>query len=154
MWLQTDKFGLSCPRIQIKPLRGKVWEVKFRAAGGGYRLLYVMITAEEMVVLHAFKKKTRKTPAKDLDLAGETSEGDTGMKKKRKAYRPARGFVEQQLRDPEIRVMYEQERARTVPSALTGYESRGRDAACTYPANTTASLCGPTAQLQRWAIGS
>ena len=31
-----------------------------------------------------------------------------------KAYRPARPFIEKQLNDPEIRVLYEQERAKTV----------------------------------------
>lgn len=32
----------------------------------------------------------------------------------KKAYRPARKFVEQQLKDPEVRVMFEQERAKTL----------------------------------------
>lgn len=63
------EFGLLCPRVTFKPLRGKLWEVKFSAEGGGYRIGYVMIGGDRMVWLHAFKKKTNKTPTRDLELA-------------------------------------------------------------------------------------
>lgn len=63
------EFGLDCPRVQFRQLRGKLWEVKFSAQGGGYRIGYVMIDRETMVWLHAFKKTTQKTPTADLDLA-------------------------------------------------------------------------------------
>ncbi len=32
-------------------------------------MAYVLVTAEEMVILHAFRKSTQKTPLRDLDLA-------------------------------------------------------------------------------------
>ncbi|HXH76762.1 MAG TPA: type II toxin-antitoxin system RelE/ParE family toxin [Bacteriovoracaceae bacterium] len=64
-----EKHGLSCPRIRFRQLQGKLWEIKFNAVGGGYRIAYVMIESNTMVWLHAFKKKTQKTPAGDLELA-------------------------------------------------------------------------------------
>lgn len=63
------EYGLSCPRVTFKPLRGKLWEVKFSAKGGGYRICYVMVDGDNMIWLHAFKKTTQKTPVNDLALA-------------------------------------------------------------------------------------
>lgn len=63
------EYGLDCPRVIFKHLRGKLWEIKFSAPGGGYRICYVTIQKDSMVWLHAFKKMTQKTPAKDLNLA-------------------------------------------------------------------------------------
>lgn len=67
--LGLEQFGLTYSRAQLKPLRGKLWEIKFSSSGGGFRMAYVLVTAEEMVVLHAFRKTTQKTPLRDLDLA-------------------------------------------------------------------------------------
>jgi phage-related protein len=63
------EYGLNCPRVTFKPLRGKLWEVKFKAKGGGYRIAYVLIEKETMVWLHAFRKTTQKTPKSDLAIA-------------------------------------------------------------------------------------
>ena len=63
------RYGLECPRVQFRQLRGKLWEVKFSAASGGYRIAYVVVERDIMVWLHAFKKSTRKTPREDLELA-------------------------------------------------------------------------------------
>ena len=38
-------------------------------AGGQFRVLYVAKFAEAVYVLHAFEKKSRKTPKPDMDLA-------------------------------------------------------------------------------------
>ena len=62
-------YGLECPRVTFKPIKGKLWEVKFKVIGGGYRVLYVILANENMVWLHVFKKKTQKTPQKDLKIA-------------------------------------------------------------------------------------
>ncbi len=64
-----EKYGLDCPRVQFRQLRGKLWEVKFNAPSGGFRIAYVVVQLETMVWLHTFKKKTQKTPANDLDIA-------------------------------------------------------------------------------------
>ncbi|MDH4468537.1 MAG: type II toxin-antitoxin system RelE/ParE family toxin [Bacteriovoracaceae bacterium] len=64
-----EKYGFGCPRVQFRQLRGKLWEVKFNAISGGYRVAYVVIESDTMVWLHAFKKKTQKTPVSDLEVA-------------------------------------------------------------------------------------
>lgn len=64
-----ERYGLGYSRVRFKPLRGKLWEVKFSAQGGGYRVAYVMVSGDEMVWLHAFRKTTQKTPIRELDLA-------------------------------------------------------------------------------------
>ena len=64
-----EKYGLSCPRVQFRQLRGKLWEVKFNTPSGGYRIAYVVIEKDTMVWLHTFKKKTQKTPTGDLQIA-------------------------------------------------------------------------------------
>lgn len=38
---------------------------------GEYRVLYVAKFAESVYVLHAFEKKTRRTPKQDIDLAAK-----------------------------------------------------------------------------------
>lgn len=43
-------------------------EIRIRAAGA-FRLLYVARFSEAVYVLHAFAKKSRKTPQPDIDLA-------------------------------------------------------------------------------------
>lgn len=65
----VEQFGFDCPRVQFRQLSGKLWEIKFAAPGGGYRIAYVVIDREQMVWLHAFKKKTQKTPGGDLKIA-------------------------------------------------------------------------------------
>ncbi len=64
-----EKYGLGCPRVQFRQLRGKLWEVKFNSPSGGYRIAYVVVESETMVWLHAFKKRTQKTPTGDLEIA-------------------------------------------------------------------------------------
>lgn len=69
VFTEIEKSGLDAARVAFKPLAGKLWEIKFSALGGGYRILYVLMGKESMVWLHAFKKKTQKTPARHLNLA-------------------------------------------------------------------------------------
>jgi phage-related protein len=47
-----------------------IWEVRTRFATRLARVLFVLI-GDEMVLLHGFIKKERKTPKPDLDLARE-----------------------------------------------------------------------------------
>lgn len=57
------------PRVEFKQLSGKLWEIKFTSKGGKYRIAYVVVVGDKMVWLHAFKKKTQKTPKNDLEIA-------------------------------------------------------------------------------------
>lgn len=61
--------GLEYAAVEFKHLQGKLWEIKFKARGGGYRIIYVVVEQEVMVWLHALKKDSQKTPPEDLELA-------------------------------------------------------------------------------------
>lgn len=61
--------GLQAKGAVLRQLEGKLWEIKIKAPSGGYRLLYVLLSANAMMLLHAFKKKTQKTPLNELAVA-------------------------------------------------------------------------------------
>ncbi len=53
----------------VKHLEGSLWEMRMKAPAGIARAIYMTTKGRRIVVLHAFVKKTRKTPRKTLDLA-------------------------------------------------------------------------------------
>ena len=53
----------------VKHLRGKLWEMRFGGRDGIGRAIYVAAVGRRVVVVHAFVKKTQKTPTAALDLA-------------------------------------------------------------------------------------
>lgn len=69
VYLGIQEHGLGYERVAFRQLDGKLWEIKYSAKGGGYRIAYVLIEKDCMVWLHAFKKKSQKTPRQDLELA-------------------------------------------------------------------------------------
>ena len=46
----------------IKPLRDKLWEMRMTGRDGIARAIYVTAKERRIVILHAFRKKTRRTP--------------------------------------------------------------------------------------------
>ena len=64
-----ESHGLAAKGAIFRQLDGKLWEIKIKTPGGGYRFLYVLLDKASMMLVHAFKKKTQKTPLKELDLA-------------------------------------------------------------------------------------
>ena len=61
--------GLSAVGCQFRQIEGKLWEIKIRAPTGGYRIFYVMISSDELMCLHAYKKQGQKAPKKELGIA-------------------------------------------------------------------------------------
>ena len=53
----------------VKHLNGKLWELRAKAPEGIAHGLYVTVTGRRVVVLHAFEKKTEKTPRTEIELA-------------------------------------------------------------------------------------
>jgi phage-related protein len=53
----------------IKHLDGKLWELRITGRDGIARAIYVTATGRRVVVLHAFVKKTQKTPRQALETA-------------------------------------------------------------------------------------
>lgn len=60
------KWALGRPRVDH--LEGAVWEVRSNLKERIARVLFA-VSGDEMVLLHGFIKKTRKTPPGDLELA-------------------------------------------------------------------------------------
>lgn len=46
-----------------------VREIRIREISGAYRVIYVANIGPDIVVLHAFVKKTQATPQRDIELA-------------------------------------------------------------------------------------
>jgi phage-related protein len=53
----------------VKHLQDKLWEMRFSGRDGIRRAIYVTAVARRVIVVHAFVKKTQKTPRAALDLA-------------------------------------------------------------------------------------
>jgi phage-related protein len=70
--LQLDRVQRGLMPENWKPMKTVgpgVTEIRVRAEGGAFRVLYVAIFSEAVYVLHAFRKKTQKTAKADLNLA-------------------------------------------------------------------------------------
>ena len=55
----------------VKHLDGKLWEMRVNGRDGIARAIYIAASGRRLVVLHAFVKKTQKTPRAALDLAAQ-----------------------------------------------------------------------------------
>ena len=53
----------------VKHLQDKLWEMRFSGRDGIARAIYVTAIGRRVIVVHAFVKKSQKTPKAALDLA-------------------------------------------------------------------------------------
>lgn len=69
--LMTVQYGGEPNDFKPMPTVGAgVYEVRYRdARNGAFRVVYVAKFSDAIYVLHAFQKKTQKTPKADIDLA-------------------------------------------------------------------------------------
>jgi phage-related protein len=67
-----EQHGLSAMHEPyVKHLKDKLWEMRMKGKDGIARAIYVTAKGERVVVLHAFVKKTQKTPQRALEIARE-----------------------------------------------------------------------------------
>lgn len=70
-----DTIGLhglhNLPREWVKPLEGKLWELRITGKDGIARAIYVTATGQRVIILRVFVKKTQKTPQRELQIARE-----------------------------------------------------------------------------------
>ena len=64
-----QRYGFNALGCQFRQIEGKLWEIKIRTAGGGWRFFYVTLAPEHMYVLHSYKKQGQKAPAHELAVA-------------------------------------------------------------------------------------
>ena len=60
--------GLPLSRPMPSIAQG-VHEIRLKDKDGIYRVFYFTKVKDKILIIHAFKKKTQKTPKKDIDLA-------------------------------------------------------------------------------------
>ena len=53
----------------VRPLEGKLWEMRMKGKDGIARAVYVTQTGQRLIVLHVFSKTTQTTPRKAIDTA-------------------------------------------------------------------------------------
>ncbi len=67
-----EQYGLpAVGEPYLKHLENKLWEMRMKGKDGIARAIYVTAKGERVVVVHAFVKKTQRTPAAALDIARE-----------------------------------------------------------------------------------
>lgn len=60
----------------VRSVGNGLWEVRSSLAYGRIARVLFCVAGEQMVLLHAFMKKTQKTPKLDIDLALKRMKGD------------------------------------------------------------------------------
>lgn len=63
------QYGTQLAMPYARHLRGKLWELRISAGREDYRVLYAAVIERTFVLLHAFSKKTDKTPAREIETA-------------------------------------------------------------------------------------
>ena len=53
----------------VRHLEGKIWELREESQTNIYRLLYFFFAGRKIVFVHAFRKKTQKTPRREIEVA-------------------------------------------------------------------------------------
>ena len=58
----------------VKHLEGRLWEMRMKGKDGIARAIYVTVHKRRVVVVRAFRKKTQKTPRREIELALKRAE--------------------------------------------------------------------------------
>ena len=64
----VEELGFDSPRVSFRQIRGKLWEIKIKASSG-FRVFYVGVQKENLVLLHAYQKQSQKAPKKEIEIA-------------------------------------------------------------------------------------
>jgi phage-related protein len=60
---------LTLREPHVKSLGNKLWEIRLSGKDGISRVVYAVFSDKKVVLLHAFIKKTQKTPRRAIDCA-------------------------------------------------------------------------------------
>ena len=59
------EFGTNLGMPHARPIRGKLWELR----PGGARLFYFAYIEKQFVILHGYRKQSRKAPKREIEVA-------------------------------------------------------------------------------------
>jgi phage-related protein len=65
----VEEYGLLVGEPHIKYLEKDLWEIRISALEGIYRFLFTEKQNRVILLIHAFQKKSQKTPVKELRTA-------------------------------------------------------------------------------------
>ena len=70
-WLDLlEEFGLALSGGYVEKLKGyDLWELKVTHAGSWYRIFFFLSGGRRLTMLHAFQKKSNKTPQREIETA-------------------------------------------------------------------------------------
>lgn len=71
---QLRQRNLQAKAPLVKPLDGKLWEIREESRGNIYRVLYFFFTGRQIVLVHGFQKKTQKTPRREIEIAQQRTD--------------------------------------------------------------------------------
>ncbi len=64
-----EEFGAKLPLPHAKYMGNDLYELRFKGTDGAIRVFYFFMEARSIIFLHAFVKKSSKTPEKELSVA-------------------------------------------------------------------------------------
>ena len=65
----VEDMGLNSLRVKFRQIKNNLWEIKIQGADSSYRIFYVILHGNTMVLLHAYKKQSQKAPIKEIEIA-------------------------------------------------------------------------------------
>jgi phage-related protein len=65
----VEDLGFECLRVQFRQIQGRLWEIKIRSSSAGFRIFYVSLIGNALMLLHGYKKQSQKAPKKEIDTA-------------------------------------------------------------------------------------
>ncbi len=70
MWILANGMMLTMPLSRpMTSIHPGLHELRFRDEAGQVRILYFIKKGDAIYLVHAFRKKTRETPKREIDLA-------------------------------------------------------------------------------------
>ena len=64
-----EEFGTDLHEPYTKHIEGLIWELRSKFSSNCYRIFYFVWSANKLVLLHGFTKKTQKTPVREIETA-------------------------------------------------------------------------------------
>jgi len=64
-----QEYGTDVVGVDFRQIEDKLWELKIRAHSKQHRIFYVVLKGNEMILLHAYLKKTPKAPVREIQTA-------------------------------------------------------------------------------------
>ncbi len=64
-----EEMGFDTPRVEFRQIETKLWEIKVKLRAGSYRIFYVTLVRQRIVLLHVYKKQSQRAPKREIDIA-------------------------------------------------------------------------------------